>query len=97
MKNTIKNSLFAVIPVAAAGGINVATTGGFAFSFIAKALMGLAIGATAHFALAGAASAALIIGVVAIVHRMCSAVSDMIKSEESALPAQHASSQYGDL
>ena len=51
--------LAAVTAVAVITGINVATKGGFAFSFIAKAVMGLAIGATAQFALAGAASAAL--------------------------------------
>ena len=51
--------LAAVTAVAVITGINVATKGGLAFSFIAKAVMGLAIGATAQFALAGAASAAL--------------------------------------
>ena len=42
--------------------------GAFAIPFIAKALIGLAIGATAHFALAGAASAALIVLVVAAMY-----------------------------
>ena len=76
MKKYITNSLFVVTPLASAAGINAATTGGFAFSFIAKAVMGLAMGATAQFALAGAASAALIMIVAAAIYFIYDKVKD---------------------
>ena len=56
-----KRTLFSLSAVSAAAGINVFTAGGFAIKFIAHAVMGLAISATAQFAIAGAASAAMIL------------------------------------
>ena len=100
MKKYITNSLFVVTPLASAAGINAATTGGFAFSFIAKAVMGLAIGATAQFVLAGAASAALVLLGLFLVSKTLDyatslAVSSIIRSDwaDSLYPADR---QFGE-
>ena len=53
--------LYAVLYVGLSAVVNVSTVGGFAMPFITHAVMGLAMSATAQFAIAGAATGVILL------------------------------------